>query len=99
MTNEEAKSRIAKHNEVHQRKEPFAVYITEALYLAVAALDKQIPKPPEMKADEGFAPEVASSLCCPTCGGSVTNYWVPGAKPKHCQFCGQAIDWREEGNT
>lgn len=35
------------------------------------------------------------SLCCPHCLGPVTNYWVPGTKPKHCQFCGQALDWGE----
>lgn len=67
----------------------------EALKIAAAALDKQIPKKPELRAMDGFDIEVAASLCCPTCGGSVTNYWVRGAKPKHCQFCGQAIDWEE----
>lgn len=36
------------------------------------------------------------SLCCPHCLGPVTNYWAPGTKPKHCQFCGQALDWGEE---
>ena len=54
---------------------------------------QQIPKAPEMKAMEGCAPEVASHLCCPTCGGPVTNYWVRGTVPRHCQFCGQALDW------
>lgn len=37
------------------------------------------------------------SLCCPHCLGPVTNYWAPGTKPKHCQFCGQALDWGQEG--
>ena len=64
---------------------------------ALACIYKQTPEKPEMKAMEGFAPEVASELCCPTCGGPVTNYWVRGAKPKHCQFCGQALDWKEGG--
>lgn len=32
-------------------------------------------------------------LCCPTCIGPVTNYWRPGLTPKHCQFCGQALEW------
>ena len=36
------------------------------------------------------------SVCCPHCLGPVTNYWAPGTKPKHCQFCGQALDWGEE---
>lgn len=65
--------------------------------VAAEAIDKQIPEKPEMKAMKGFDPEVAAELCCPTCGGPVTNYWVRGAYPKHCQFCGQAIDWGKEG--
>lgn len=68
----------------------------EALRVAVEALDKQIPKAPQMKAYPGFDPDVASHLACPTCGEGVTNYWAPGTKPKHCQFCGQALDWGEE---
>lgn len=77
----------------------FAHYIMETTECAIEAVEKMIPKKPEMKAMPGFDPEVASSLCCPTCNGSVTNYWVRGAKPKHCQFCGQAIDWTEEAKT
>jgi hypothetical protein len=71
------------------------IYIGEALNLALQAIEKQIPHAPVMKAMEGFDPEVASELACPTCGNPVTNYWVRGAKPAHCQFCGQAIDWEE----
>lgn len=69
---------------------------TEALMVAVDACDRLTPEKPEMRAMQGFDPEVASELCCPHCLGPVTNYWVRGAKPKHCQFCGQAIDWGEE---
>lgn len=58
-----------------------------------AESEKETPQKPVMKAMEGFDPEVASHLVCPTCGNPVTNYWVRGAKPAHCQFCGQAIDW------
>jgi hypothetical protein len=61
--------------------------------------ENQIPKAPEMKAMDGFAPEVASHLCCPTCGGPVTNYWVRGTVPKHCQFCGQALDWERRSDN
>lgn len=55
MTAQEAIRRIKDHNNAHQRKEPFAVHITEALDEAVAALDKQVPKKPV--------------LCGPVCGG------------------------------
>lgn len=64
-----------------------------AKYLGVRALDRLTPKKPVNKAVEGFDPEVASHLVCPNCGLPVTNYWVRGAKPTHCQACGQAIDW------
>lgn len=92
MTPTEAKRHIANHNAAHQKKEPFAVYITQALGLAVEALDRLTPEKPVEEADEfGDRP-----LCCPHCLGPVTNYWAPGTKPKHCQFCGQALDWGEE---
>lgn len=58
--------------------------------------ERLTPKKPEMRAMDGFDIEVAASLCCPTCKGPVTNYWVHGVYPKHCQFCGQAIDWEEQ---
>lgn len=68
-----------------------------AFALTIERLSSRLtPKKPEMKAMDGFDPEVASELCCPECGGPVTNYWVRGAKPMHCQFCGQAIYWGEE---
>ena len=94
MTPEEAKKRIAMHNEVHQRKEPFAVYITEALYMAMDALDKMTPKAPKTRAMDGFDAATASHLVCPGCSKSVTNYWAPGTKPAYCQFCGQALRWK-----
>jgi hypothetical protein len=56
------------------------------------ALKKQIQTEPIEEADD-FGDR---SLCCPNCIGPVTNYWAPGTKPKHCQFCGQALKWEEE---
>lgn len=44
MNYEEAIKRIKIHNEHHSRKEPFSIYITEALNMAINALEKQIPK-------------------------------------------------------
>ena len=57
---------------------------------------KAEPRAPLLLASAGFDPWEASELCCPTCSNPVTNYWVRGAKPKYCQFCGQALDWRKE---
>ena len=53
------------------------------------AIKKQIQTKPIAEADD-FGDR---SLCCPNCLGPVTNYWAPGTKPKHCQFCGQALKW------
>ena len=93
MTHEEAKRVILNHQRAHLKREPFAVLTDTALDMAIAALEKQIPKKPEMEAMDGFDPDVASELCCPSCLGPVTNYWAPGTPPEHCQFCGQALDW------
>lgn len=60
------------------------------------AIRKQIPKRPVMKPMGGFTAEEASVLSCPTCGEPVSNYWAPGNNPKHCQFCGQKLDWTPE---
>lgn len=59
------------------------------------ALKKQIPTEPIEEAD-GFG---TRSLCCPNCLGPVTNYWAPGTKPKHCQFCGQTLKWEDEDDV
>lgn len=92
LTPQEAIRRIREHNYRHSLKERLhAVYITEALNMAIEALEKEVPKEPYMKDMEGLN---AQSLVCPTCGEGVTNYWAPGNKPKRCQFCGQALDRR-----
>lgn len=65
--------------------------IKEALAVALAALDFQIPLKPIWKnADFGD-----KTLSCPHCSNPVTNYWVRGVNPAHCQFCGQALDWSD----
>lgn len=57
------------------------------------AVERLTPQKPAEETDD-FGDR---SVCCPHCIGPVTNYWAPGTKPKHCQFCGQALDWGEEG--
>lgn len=42
MTIEEVIRRIKKHNEIHSRKERNAVYITEALNMAIKALEESV---------------------------------------------------------
>ncbi len=64
-------------------------------HFGALALERMTPEKPEGKVDE-FGDRY---LGCPSCSGPVTNYWAPGTKPKHCQFCGQALDWREEAEV
>ena len=76
MTYQEAIERIKIHNEHHSQQERFAIYITEALNMAIEALEKQIPKKPTKTRNE---------IVCPTCKTLV------GSSP-YCRYCGQALD-------
>jgi len=94
MTYEEAILRIKDHNEVHQRKERFAVKITEALNLAITALEKQIPKKP-INVEKHYYE-------CPCCehdlGVSDDDIFVyENYRPMYCSNCGQALDWSDNG--
>ena len=51
---------------------------------AIKAIDKQIPKKPEIK-DEYYV--------CPICG--VYQEYLTDGKPPYCVNCGQALDWQE----
>lgn len=55
--------------------------VTIAYDMAIKALEKQIPKKPV---------EVRNEIVCPTCKTLV------GSSP-YCRYCGQALDWEEEG--
>ena len=79
MTPQEAIQRIKQHNEIHSKKERFAIYITEALNMAVETLEKQIPKKPHRRKDTTYT-------FCPCCdSGNLMN--------DYCTDCGQKIDW------
>lgn len=82
MTYEDAIARIQDHNRVHQQKEHGAFYITEALNMAVEALEKQIPK----KAIP-CSPNSTWSKC-PVCGDTYID--------EYCGKCGQRLDWGDE---
>lgn len=63
---------------------------------AISALEKQIPKKPTEKAQEGFDFEVAHCLVCSYCNAPIVNVWSKAEyKPKFCHYCGQALDWSE----
>lgn len=101
MTPQEAALLIQRHNEVHSRKEPFAVYITEALKMAVVALEIRTPKKP-IFVDTRFrnhgrhiSDGVSLSKCykCPTCSSHIFHVWD---SEKCCVHCGQVLDWSDE---
>ena len=51
---------------------------------AIKAIDKQIPKKPEIKGEY---------YVCPICG--VYQEYLTDGKPPYCVNCGQALDWQE----
>lgn len=70
---------------------------TEALHIAILAIEKQIPKKPKIyKGNEEAKDRLA---CCPICYSNVdwtyNGYWRKG-KPNYCRECGQKIDWSGE---
>lgn len=86
MSPEEAIRRIKNHNEVHSRKEKhFAVHITEALNMAVEALEKQIPKKTTKRQYVPNGTLVYGH--CPNCNSFSKNFF------NYCRNCGQALDW------
>ena len=104
MTAEEAIRRIRDHNEVHSARERnFTVYITEALNMAIEALDKQILKKPQYVdtrfRHHGRKISDGSSLdkCykCPNCNSHIFRVFD---SEKCCIYCGQALDWSENND-
>jgi rubrerythrin len=82
MTSYEAIQRIQTHNEIHSRKEPNAIYITEALQIAVKALEKQIPLKPTTFGKGLFD--------CAFCGRVLEKH-----SHNYCPKCGHKLDWSE----
>lgn len=63
----------------------------QALNMAVAAFEKQIPKKPEYKEEDRFVKNhFAWYGYCPQCGCEINMGDL------HCTQCGQAIDWSED---
>lgn len=70
--------------------------INTAREMAIEALEKQTPKKAVLVSMDGFKPEYASTLFCPTCSKQIVNVWnKKDYKPKYCHYCGQALDWSE----
>ena len=66
----------------------------KSLEMAIAALEKQIPKKPTYEGDGYWNGQlVYDTWVCPNCE---KRYEVDCDNYDHCPDCGQAIDWSEE---
>lgn len=71
-----------------------------AIETAIQALEKQVPKkitavnnPCHVKAFDSET-ETVCTFCCVNC--PVCSKWiVANVNHKHCQYCGQALDWSD----
>lgn len=90
MTPNEAIRRITEHNRIHSKKEPQAILITKAMDMAVKALERQIPKKPDIHPCEENG-VYATLTCCPTCGDIVEVEYN-----KCCGNCGQKLGWGDD---
>ncbi len=96
MKAQEAIKRIEEHNRIHQKKERFAIKITEALELAVQALKKQVPKKLYYEGD-GYDENgqlIYDIAKCPVCEREF-EYEINDWDCKYCADCGQRLDWSE----
>lgn len=88
MNVQEALARIKEHRDIHFHNEPNAIYITEALDMAIEALEKQIPKKPIPNSHDMFG---IKCCICPVCSCHVYS-----TSNSFCHRCGQALDWSDE---
>lgn len=98
MEAKEAIRRIMAHKFVHFRAEERAIKITEALDLAVKALEKQVPKKPLYSDydDNGDGKIIPYKAKCPVCGYEFEfGYW--NDEDNHHCICGQRMDWERGG--
>lgn len=71
----------------------FSEPVTTYASLAINALNKQIPMKPDLEGDGYWDGElVYDTGICPLCG---QEYEIEYHTPKHCESCGQALDWSE----
>ena len=84
MNTQEAIARIKEHRDIHFHNELNAIYITEALDMAIEALEKLIPRKPKLDNDNG----IYETEYCPVCNRKL----FPN---EHYCKCGQALDWSD----
>ena len=81
MTPKEALEHFKKEKDVFRGKD------YEAAVVAIEAIEKVIPKKPEIKEKDWG--HIKKFEVCPVCGGLVVYATT------HCEWCGQHIDWSE----
>ena len=64
----------------------------EFIYIALQALEKQVPKEPKHIETDGFG-------YCPNCGECAETMGYDAIQFNFCDKCGQRIDWGEEHDT
>ena len=95
MKVEEAIKRIRDHFRVHDDGRP-TPYLDEAVYMAIMALEKQIPMKPVYSDydDNGFDEIIPNEARCPICRHEFEfGTWNEWDTP-YC-VCGQKMDWSE----
>ena len=95
MDAREAIQRIQDHIDAHSRKERFAVRITEALKMAINALEKQIPKKPIKREEFLKGKHTVTVALCPNCDSLIGLYNFAKTSFKCCCECGQALNWSD----
>lgn len=84
MTNQEAINRIEQHMRIHFVSEyPHAVYITEALNMAIEALKAREPMEPQKQIEQ------REWTVCGNCKNHLIYKW------KYCGYCGHEVKWNE----
>ena len=93
MTNLEAIDRINRHITLHHYNEPHAVYITEALKMAVKALGEQVPVAP-VEDGEGCLICGNQGFGCGVVGKyDVDTHEVLERYVNYCPSCGKEVMW------
>lgn len=87
MTNQEAVEYFKGYLEFCERAGIGPEY-NEAQALALASLQKQVPKKP-VEFDNPAGIRYTDTYRCPSCGGSFTGTGFAD----YCYHCGQALDW------
>ena len=94
MTLQEAMERIKVYNEIYSKNLPCEMPMNKAFIMAVNALEKQIPKKPDLEGD-GYDENgelIYDIGYCPNCHHEFEVYYDA---TKHCPECGQALDWSD----